>query len=73
MSNRLPPFDWRAPLLAGLLCYEPLALSSRGRLPTLSEICRKLREHPLGVTLIVGMLLLLAHHLLVEEGEHRWQ
>jgi len=65
--------DPRPVLLGVALGWETVALVSRGRVPTISEVCRRWRRHPAGVAVIVCLFGLLIHHVLVEEGGHRWQ
>lgn len=65
--------DIRPLLLFGGMAWETIAVASRGRVPTITECCWRWRSHPVGFTVIAATLALAAHHLLIEEGNHRWQ
>lgn len=65
--------DPRGVILAAAIGWESAALASRGRVPTISEVCRRWRTHPVGSAVIAVALAALIHHVTLEEGDHRWQ
>jgi hypothetical protein len=68
-----PKRDPRGPLLVAAIAWEAVALASRGRVPTITEVCRRWRHHPVGSAVLAVALAALIHHLTLEEGDHRWQ
>jgi hypothetical protein len=64
--------DPRGVILVAAIAWETVALASSGRIPTITEVCRRWRHHPVGSAVIAVALAVLIHHLTLEEGDHRW-